>query len=199
MTEGFAIYDASGAPLAGQTPAWEAQYDAATGASKSLAGPAFRELGGGLYAFDRPLDYDLVGVVDMGEGANPRYGLAPARTRESLALYRATSLTLPAGEGEDPEVIPAGAPLTGASPVFTTLLRATSETAVAEPPMIQELGGGVYTFPRPSPDEHWVGIIDGGADASPRYHYFEVGRGLRPVAKPGNLGQGVGRVGRVLD
>jgi len=196
-TEAFAIYNAAGAPLASQTPTWAADYNAGSGAS--ISGPSFRELGGGLYAFDRPVDFDFVGLVDMGASANPRYGLAPARARESFALFRAEELIIPGGEGEPPTVLAAGSPLTGASPTWASLLRVSTGAAIAEQPTITELGGGVYIFARPPADEHWVGIIDGGAAANPRYHFFETGRELTPVIEPGNLGQGAGRVGYVLD
>jgi hypothetical protein len=61
-----------------------------------------------------------------------------------------------------------GAPLTGATPTFTTY-KNTDGTDVANP-SITEIGGGVYKFTPIFPtDKGLVFVVNGGAGSTPRY------------------------------
>jgi hypothetical protein len=75
MRIAFALFDSTGAPLAGAGPSFYRYVNAVTGAP--ITSPLISDLGGGLYAFD-VADADLAGggvayLVDGGASAAPRY------------------------------------------------------------------------------------------------------------------------------
>lgn len=172
MAEAFVAL-VSGAPATGLTPTWASAYDANTGEAKT--GPSITELGGGVYTFNPPSDYDLAGIIDLGATASPRYQLARADSVEVVAAL-------------------AGGPLTGLSPTWSSLVDVATGGAIDQP-TIEELGSGLYTFTAPRVTAHALGIIDFGATASPRYWAWETAVGQRPTPQGGAAGPAGGGLG----
>ncbi len=78
---GFALFDGSGNPLAGQAPTF-ATYKNEAGAN--LTQPSIVEIGGGLYFFTPTLDpaHCIAYMIDGGMSANPRYNFDVIRPEQ---------------------------------------------------------------------------------------------------------------------
>jgi hypothetical protein len=186
VSEVFTGY-VGGAPTAGLEPEWHCVYDAITGDEQLVAvgegvfepdGPTIVDVGGGLYAFERPLvssgleEIDFCGILDLGAtvDSSHRYLVARARTVEVFGAF-------------DP------APVAGISPTWSTYKR-VSDGADQSQPSITELGKGLYRFDRPASGDQVAGVIDLGAARTPRYLGFDA-QNDRPevtVVSPGEGG-----------
>ena len=73
--------------------------------------------------------------------------------------------------------IDTGLPITGLSPSWLSLFELSTgqDIALAARPTIRDAGHGFYAFlPSVPVDGHWVGVIDLGATADPRYQSFHM-------------------------
>lgn len=106
----FAAWDSSGSPLSGLTPTWESlvEFDTGTAYTPQMTLSAF---GSGIYKVADPgTDTHLVGVIDMGASAQPRYAsydsdvavlTLPSSSTLSTSLLGKTNKDLRVPKGED--------------------------------------------------------------------------------------------------
>lgn len=157
MLLSFALYDDAAQPDDTATPV-VAVYVAPDGTA--VAPPSVANLGSGLYGFE-------ASEADETEGRAYRIdtGSQPAHLAGSLGRARFVGFGL---------YDSSGAPLSGASPTFAAYL--STGGAPLTPPVIAELGGGLYGF-RPSDED----ILSGGI-------VYSIDTG----AEPAHLGGGAG-------
>lgn len=150
----FTAFSLLGVPLTGLTPVWATYLDVDTG--NPVTAPAFREVGGGVYAFtpNAGVGEHFAGVIDFDTTmASPRYLFWDGGgTDQTFAAFSIL-----------------GVPLAGLTPTWATYRNVATGNPAPEP-TFREVGDGIYAFtPLVVAGQHFVGIVDLGAMASPRY------------------------------
>lgn len=165
-TVAVVVKDVSEQPLAGQTPTWLVYKNAITGADQ--AAPSVSDLGLGNYKFTLT-GTAPVGLLDLGDGAIPRY-------RSYSAFSSVWSF---------PAFTQQGVPLPGLTPTWHSLKRVSNGTNYTPQPSISALGGGLYKTTFLS--ERLTGVIDLGETASPRFVDYDTHRPVILIPLSGEI------------
>lgn len=151
----FIAKNSSGVPLPGIAPTWTVYKNAVTGVDLSI--PSISELGLGHYKFTLT-GTNPAGIIDLGSTAQPRY----------LTFVSVASVWVFAAFNS------AGQPLSGLSPTWSSLKRASDGTDYTPQPPLSQIGGGLYKTTFLS--ERLTGVIDLGETAKPRFVDYDTSR-----------------------
>src|SRR3990167_2077070 len=153
----IATSSATGAPLAGLSPTWNAYVNASSGAAVSQ--PTISAVGNGHYKFTPTAGTEIAGVIDCGSTALPRYIHFPRSEIPTFVAWNSS-----------------GAPLTGLTPTWNAIQDVDAAAAYTPQPAIAELGTtGIYRTTQIL-SHHVSGVIDFGATAYPRYTHYDSGQ-----------------------